>query len=372
MKTRILFLSLFLFILSGTLLSQNLGAYSDYMDQFYIFDKGTSKKFEDLRVQSYMIGGENVLYINNAGHLKMYYQGNITLLERGGITSKNYFAKDHLSGYNIFEKLKVVYKGEIIELSSRCSIYEAQDSLVAFYDLNEESLRVFYKGAIQDIESGMLGSPISKWKSGDNIVAYISSRTNDFKIWYRGDVQVIIKNVEETLFRVGKDIVAYVDPLDESFKAFYKGEIYELNDFAPESFRMGDMFVAFVDHMGEFKIFENGEVKIISTITPEGYMAEDYSLAYIEDGRFWVWHNNQAIEIEAWVPTTYKLDWNTIAYLDNSQRIWVVQNGERKYLSNELVNTFEIYRDLIQMNVKVNRNIIYYQEKFYEGESFFK
>lgn len=359
-------------LLSPMIFAQHLGAYIDYMDHFYIFDKGKNIKIEDLRPQSFKVGGECVLYINNAGHLKMYHNGEVKQLEMGGVYEENYFATDHLATYSVFEKLKVVYNGEPLELSRRCTAYNAEDSLVSFYDKNVESLRVFYKGEILDIESGMVGTPIESWESGDNIVAYISTRTKDFKIWYQGELHIIQKNVAQTRFKAGKDIVAYIDPLDDTFKAFFKGEEFQLDDFAPNSFYMGDGFVAFVNHMGDFKYFGGEDVETISTSTPEGYLAEDKSLAYVIDGRFYAWFNGEATEVEAWVPSTYKLDWNTIAYVDNSLRIWVFQNGERKYLSNEFVNTFEIYRDLIHMNVKVDRNIIYYQDQFFEGESLYK
>jgi len=372
MNKRPLIIAAILMLFSISIWSQHMGAYIDYMDHFYVFDKGENTKLEDLRPQSFKVGGECVLYINSNGHLKMYQNKKVRQLEVGGVQLNNYFATDHLAGYNVFEKLKVVYKGEVIELSNRCTAYQAQDSLIAFYDKNLESLRVFYKGEIQDIESGMIGTPIQDWKSGDNIVAYISSRTKDFKIWYQGESTIIKKNVEDTQFKSGKDMVAYIDPIDESFKAFYKGEVYDIDDFKPQSFKMGDGFVAFVSHMGDFKHYGGDEVELISPATPEGYIAEDYSLAYIEDGRFYVWHNHEAVEVEGWVPEVYKVDWNTIAYVDNSNRIWIYQNGERKYLSNEFVNSFEIYRDLIHMNVKVDRNIIFYQDQFYEGESFYK
>lgn len=352
--------------------AQHYGAYTDYMDKFWVFEKGKSTKIEDLRPQAYMVGGEGVLYINSAGKLMLYADGQLSQLELGGVNLQDLHATDHLIVYNIFEKLKAVQNGEVIELSSRCPIYRVQDSLVAFYDKNKESLRVFYHGQVQDIESGMIGVPVEKFAAGDNIVAYVSSRTKDFKVWYQGEVTTLIKNVADIKFKAGKDVVAYIDPLDQVFKAFYKGEIYTLSDFNPQSFNLGDGFIAFVDQMGEFKYFSNGEVTTISTIPPDGYLCEDYSLAYVQNGRFMIWHNMQALEMEAWVPSVYKIDWNTIAYLDNSQRIWIIQNGEKKFFSNELVNSFDIYRDLIEMNVKVDRNIIYYMGEFYEGESFYR
>lgn len=371
MKKSDLFISLAVLLFSTSwLYAQNLSAYTDYMDHFYVFDHGKSLKVEDLSPQSFKIGGKCIMYVTSGGHLKMYTNGKVTELERTGVSE--YYATDYLATYSIYEKLKVVYQGEILNLSLRCSDYLAVDSLVIFYDKNAESLRVFYKGTVSDIESGIIGDPVKTMIAGDNIFAYISERTNDFKIWYENNVYTVERNVEKTEFKAARDIVAYVDETEQNFKAYYKGETYILDDFVPESYQVGDGFVAFVSQVGEFKVFSSGNVQLINSFAPQSYIAEDSILAYVEDNYFKIWHDGKAIEIEPFVPSSYKMDWNTLAYLDHSNRIWLYQNGEKRYLLNDFVNSFEIYRNLVQMNVKVNKNIIYYEDKFYEGLSDFK
>lgn len=371
MKKRIIVLSIIVSVtLFSKLFAQDLGAYVDYMDRFYIFDKGKSTQVDHLRPQDFKIGGQYVLYISSQGHLMMYNKGETQILER--VKPSEYFATDYLAGYSIYEKLKVVYEGKAIELSNRCTNYEFGDSLVAFYDKNLESLNVFYQGETVEIESGMIGFPVQSWASGDNIIAYISERNKDFKIWYQGESYEIERNVSKTKFKAGRDIVAYVDELEQNFKVFYKGEIYTIEDFIPTSYQVANGFVAYVDQMGEFKIFTDGETNIVSPNTPDAYLASDNILAFIENDYFKAWYNGEVIEIEGYQPSVYKADWNTIAYLDNSNRIFIYSKGERKYLSNELVTEFNIYRDLIQMKVKVDRNIIYYNNEFYEGEKSFR
>lgn len=350
--------------------AQHLSAYSDYMDRFYIFDKGKSIKVEDLKVQDFKVGGECVVYINSGGHLKLYYNGKVERLEAGGIGS--YFATDHLAAYSVFEKLRAVQEGKVYDLSSRCTSYIVEDSLIAFYDKNKESLRVFYNGEIEDIESGMIGSPISEFASGDNIVAYISARTKNFKIWHKGEVTIIEKYIDALEFKAGCDVVAYVDNINQRFKIFYKGKVYKLEDLPPTSFDVGNGFVAYIDYNGAFKVFYNEEVIEISGFAPDTYLTEDYMLVFTEDNYFKTFYKGQIYEVEGYIPKEYKLDWHTIAYLDNSNRMWIYKQGEKQYFANEFVNSFEIYRDLIQLNVKVNRNITYYNKQFYEGQSFFK
>jgi hypothetical protein len=350
-------------------IAQDIGAYSDYQGHFFIFDHGKNIKAEDLLVQSFAIGGECILYINSQGHLKMYKNGTNHELEVGGVT--NYYATDHLAAYSVYEKLKVVdNKGQVVTLSSRCPLYRVEDSLIVFYDKNLESLRIYYKEEVSDIESGLIGMPVSKLSSGDNIVAYISSRSKDFKIWYNGINHTILKYVESLSFKAGKDLVAYVNRMDNTFHVYYKDNDFLLDNFVPKSYKVGDGFVAYISYSDGFKVFYNGEIIAISGSSPDAYYAEDNLMIISESGYFKVFYSGQVYELEAYVPKVFKMDWNSIAYLDNSNRIWFFSKGEKEYLLNDLINSYTIYRDLIIMNAKVDRNIIYYNGEFYEGLSY--
>ncbi|MBN2486047.1 MAG: hypothetical protein JXB34_08735 [Bacteroidales bacterium] len=348
--------------------AQKYAAYTDYMGRFYIFDNGRSQVVDDLPPQSHKIGGTCILYVNSPGHLCIYQNGKSEVLEKSGVTE--YYTGDFLAAYSIYEKLKVIFNGKVIELSNRCPHYYASDSIVSFYDKNSESLKIFYNGKTSEIQSGILGNPVKIWSAGDNIFSYISDINNDFYIWYKGNNYLITRNVGNVRFRAGSDVVAFNDEIDQNFKVFYKGEVFVVDDFMAKSFKAGDGFVAFVTQSDEFKVFENGSTQLISTNPPDEYIAEDKILVFAENNRFKIWFNQNEQEIEAYIPPLFKTDWNTIAYLDNSNRIWIYQDGERKYFANEFVNSFDIYRDLIFMNVKINRNIIYFNGNFYEGGSF--
>ena len=355
-------------VFTGNTPAQKLAAYTDYRDRFFIFDNGNHMKAEDLQVQSFAVGGDCILYINSQGHLKLYQDGVIVKLEVGGVS--RYYATDYLAAYTIFDKLKVVENGQTVTLSMRCPLFQIEDSLIVFYDTNLESLRIYYGGEIEDIESGLVGMPISNLKSGDNIVAYISSRTSDFKIYYRGENHTILNYVGGLSFKAGKDLVAYINPLENSFNVYYKGQDYRVEDFPPESYRTGDNFVAYIDNQGAFKVFSKGLVQEVSSFPPDAYITEDNLLLFTESNYFKIFFNNQVFEVEGYIPRDFKMDWNTVAYVDNTNRIWLFSNGEKRYLINDLINTYEVYRDLIMMNVKVDRNIIYYNDQFFEGVSY--
>jgi len=349
-------------------MAQHLGAYSDYQGHFFIFDHGNSKKIEDLQVQSYVIGGECIMYINNQGNLKIYRNGNVAKLEPGGIDK--YFATDHLAAYQIFDQLFVVINDNPKILSRNCPLYQVQDSLIVFYDKESLLLKIFYKGVVHEIESGLIGKPISRLSSGDNIVAYVSSISKDFKIWYNGQTHAIIDYVDAITFKAGKDIVAYTKNNDNTFHAYYKGDDFQLEEFLPKSFLTGDGLVAYIDNTDAFKVFYNGQVTTISNYAPDSYFASNNLIVFTEYNSLKVFNEGKVHELEGYVPQIYRFDWNTLAYLDNSNRIWVFSNGEKKYLTNDLIDSFEIYRDLILIKAKLNRNLIYYKNQFYSGLSY--
>jgi hypothetical protein len=362
----------------ATARAQDLAAYNNYLDHFYIFDHGKSIKVEDLRANSWAIGGECVLYINSQGNLCLYKDSEVTKLEGGGVTK--YFATDHLCAYSIFQKLKVVENRTPVTLSYNCPIYSVQDSMIVFYDEVKSSLRLYNKGQVTDIESGLLGFPITGVvlpdssigffiAFGDNTVAYISSLTNDFKIWYNGSVNVILSNIGYLPFKAGRDIVAYINKLDNTFHAYYKGNDYVLENFVPKSYKIGDGFVAYVSNTGDFKVFYNGEISTLMSYAPTKYVISD-NLLFFDDGNYFkAFWKGQTIELETFVPNVFSYDWNSLVYLDNTNRVWLFSDGEKKYLLNDLITYIKNYRDLIIMGAKINRTIIYYKGKTYEGST---
>jgi hypothetical protein len=348
--------------------SQHLAAYHDYRDHFFIFDRGEHLKVEDFRAQSFKIGGEQILYINSQGHLKMYSEGKVSELERGG--ASQYYATDHLAAYSIFEKLIVIKNGEPLVLTTRCPVYRVEDSLIVYYDKNREALRIYYNGMAEDIESGLVGMPAHFVHSGDNIVAYVSSRTKDFKIYYQGQNHTIVRAIDRISYKAGRDIVAYISPIDNSFNVFFKGELIRLEDFPPESYRMGDGFVAYVDESGAFKVFSEKGVSEVSSFTPQSYIADDQLLVFSEYEYFKLFSEGQVHELEPFIPRLFKMDLSTVVYVDNTNRIWLYSNGEKKYLANEILNDFNVYRNLVVLDLKMDRTLIYYQGEFYEGLSY--
>ena len=181
-----LWVILLLFLGSNSSPAQHLAAYSDSRGHFFVFDHEEQLMIEELAVRSFEVGGNCILYVDATGHLKCYYNNWVKQLELGGISE--YRATDYLAAYLAYGKLCLVAEGSKKILSYRCPMARIEDSLIVFYDKNQEALQAFYNDTIQEIENGIIGFPATSMASSDNLFAYVSARTGNFNIFYRGIV----------------------------------------------------------------------------------------------------------------------------------------------------------------------------------------
>lgn len=171
----------FLLAAGGSLSAQQLAAFHDNQGRFFIFDNGRTIQAEYLAVTAFSIGGRCIIYADNRNNLKMYYEGKITTLEVNGISE--FKALDYLSVYSLGGIVKIIEEGKVSTISTNSIRYQAEDSLVTFYDTNRQLLAVFYKGRIHILEDGLTGKPYNLFRSGDNMVAYVSARSGELKVF---------------------------------------------------------------------------------------------------------------------------------------------------------------------------------------------
>jgi hypothetical protein len=347
----------------SSLSAQQLAAYHDNQGYFYIFDKGKTIQAEYLPVKSFSIGGQCILYVDNVNHLKMYYKGTITTLEVNQVT--RFEAKDYLSVYSIGDIVKIIENGKVTTISTHAVKYLAEDSLVAFYDVGQSMLAVYYKARIHMLEDGLGGRVQLFFYASDNIVAFVSVRTGDLKVFMNGKISVILPFVSGGSVKTGRDVVAYVAPSEQNFRVFYKGTDYVLEDFPPTSYQTGDDIVAYIDNTGSFKVFSDGETTQITSFPPDFYQVRNKMIIYGEQGYFKTWYNDNPYLLETYVPRKWVASWNTMVYQDLNKNIKVFTNGDTKVLTYDLAEEIYLYRDVIVVNKGMNINNVYYQGRKY-------
>ena len=344
---------------------QHMAVFSDVRHNFYVFDAGTVKKIENLQVLEYQVGGICVAYLNNAGNLKVYYNGKAEFLESGGSSIK-YQATDYLLGYKQFDFLKVFDRGRVKVLSTAVEAYSIQDSLIAWFDRFEQQAKVYYKGEIIVMEEGLLEFPVDYFEGGDNILAYRTTNSDIFKVFYQGEVIELDNIGAEIQYKAGRDIVAYYDNSRSIFKVFYKGETYELEYFEPKSFKVGDEMILYVDYQDNFKLFDRGITYTVMTYPPTSYRVVDRAFTFEDQGFLKTYCDGSVQVIEPFIPQNYKLDWKTIAYLDDVKFVRGVQNCNKFNVTFEPVMDMELIRDLILYKVGYNTYKIYYFGQTFE------
>ena len=361
---RIFLLTLGIVLFAHSTFAQNLAAFHDYRKYFMVFDNGQTKAIDHLPAQSFQIGGNCIPFISNTGEFNVYFKGEVqTLAER--YVSK-YFATRNLLVYFLYDQLYVFDNGKTHMLSSNVKNYAIGDSLVAYYNENTRSSHVYYNGKVTDLERSLVGSPIKEFKAGDNVFAYFNDNTKYFKIFYNGELQDIMQSNDLVRFEAGRNIIAYIDEARNSLHAFYKGEIFDLEDFKPKSFKVGDDMLAYVDNLGDFKVFTNGEVQTISSFEPEVYNVKDSLVVFSEQGYFKVFYNGEIYELENYIPEDFQMQESTIAFIGLNGWLKAFSNGKYFTVTNDLVKMFMVAYNLIYVNTTVKTVKIYYNGKLHD------
>lgn len=357
--TRLIITGFFLLILVIPLSGQELAAFEDNQNRFYIFDDGVITQVEYLPVKSFKVGGNCVLYVDNMDHLKMYYNGEISTLEVNRVDQ--YHALDYLAGYSFSGVVKIIENGVVSTITTNAMQYYPEDSLVVFYDRSRSLLAVYYKGNIEILEDELAGKSYSGLLCGDNLIIYVSDVANDLKAFYLGETIILEPSFLGNHYKPGKDIIAYISDSDQKFKVFYQGEIYILEDFPPVSYQPGDGIVSYTDHNGTFKVFSGGDKYEISGSMPDFYQVRNRMIIYGEQGYFKTWHNGQVYTLENYIPADWEADWNSIVYWDVNRNLKVFSNGENKILTYDLIRDIQLYRDVIVVNKGMNNCNVYYK-----------
>ncbi len=356
----------FLLILSLTFLqgvySQPLAAYHNYQQHFVVFDNGTKTSVENLPVKSYQIGKKCVAYISNSGQFKVYYKGEVKTLAIGGV--ERYYAMRNLLVYFVFNQLYVFDNGKVEMLSGHVKNFAIGDDLVAFFNENKRASYVYYNGRLQEIESSLVGAPITRFAAGNNTFAYFNHNTKYLKVFHEGEVQNVLQSNGQVIYRAGKNMVAYVDYSQNSFHVFYKGEVYDLEDFKPKSFKVGNDVLAYVDNTGSFKVFTDGEVQTLSSFEPDTYDVQDELVIFTELEYFKVFYQNEVYELESYTPKNLQIKDATLAYINVNGWLKAFVEGKQVVVTKDLLRSFVLTYDLIYANTTINKVKIFYKENF--------
>ncbi|MDA3909996.1 MAG: hypothetical protein PF448_01400 [Bacteroidales bacterium] len=230
-------------------------------NQLKVFDNGDTKTLA-IHAGEYRVGDDLIAFYDKQKFLlNVYYQGEIIPLddvlaseaEPEFIVGENTLVYKDAQGY-----LHIFYRGELFELlyAERAKDYKAGRDIVAFVETPVDNFQAFYGGEFIQLEDF---EPKS-FKMGDGFVAYIDS--NDYlKLFDGTETQTISFDAPEEYDVTDELLVFHVQ---NYFKVHWRGKTYTLESHIPESYKMDQNILAYIDEQGYLKVFDRGTKQTLS------------------------------------------------------------------------------------------------------------
>lgn len=357
----------FLFIFFSVLnpdfsFSQNLSAYINIRNEFYVFEDSFTHQIDYLPPLSYKIGGNSIAYIDNKNTFRVYQYGAITAPIRGIVT--DYAVSNDLVFLRTPGSMYVFDDGQLNLLTRFIGPYVLCDSLVGFVDYASRNLMAYHDGTIKVVKEGISDPAATFMASGGNLFAY-KTYDNIFGIYYRGSVYE-----QQTEFPVqvkaGNNVVAYLDEYDEGLRVFYKGETKVIEPFNPRIYFAGNDLLAYVTYDGDFKIFWNGSVYSIGNYNLSKLEVKDNLVLYSDRLNYlYVFYQGKSYKLENFIPASITSSQSTLFYYDQSNRLKIFSAGIEKSMPIETYLSVSADYDVVKMQLQANQFRFFSRGKAY-------
>lgn len=346
--------------------SQGISFFNDYLGNVLIFNNGEIKQIEHQPFRSYKTGNNYLAYEDNAGSMKIYHNNYVHKLSS---FASDYKTSDYLAGLRINTLLKVFDNGEVQTLSFNINNFYLNDDIVVWFDTSDKMLKCYYNAQIFELDDALAtGIESNKVKVGENTVIYVNSQGYQ-NIFYQNKIEELCHAERIKSIDLGRDIVAYVEAPLNSFKVFYYGSFIEVENFEPQSYKLGDGLVAYIDENQSLKVFYNFKKELISLVAPDFYEVTDELIVFAVQNHFNVWYNNNIYTLETgFIPTDYKMNNNVLAYLDQKGNLKFFDGTSIKTISYEKIRKFELHGSILKYAFGVNSENIYFNDKMYKND----
>lgn len=197
--------------------SDNIGAYLNYNEQFKVFYNNQSEVLESQPVKQFQVGRNIVAYVDINNIFKIYYKGESFTIDP--FAPKSFIAGDDVVAFHGNDGyFKIFYKGNLFTIGYYEPRYSVTDRVVAFADPNG-FFKVFYEG-----EQTVLDNYYpEKIKAGYNSVVY-TNKANMLRMFSKGKIYDIT-SMSQLEVRLDYDVLQYKVGLN-AFKMFYDGNYY--------------------------------------------------------------------------------------------------------------------------------------------------
>lgn len=335
-------------------------AFRDFRNFLYVFDNGIQRQVEQQPVRSFKTRGSLLVYADNANDLIAYYKGEKFNL--GDMTATTYEVMPSYMYYRRDLLLSIFDRGQTTALTYFLRDFSASDSLIAFRDRNFDVLKVYYNGAVHELEVTLAGSLV-EYKTGENTVAYIT-RANLFKV-YLDDHVYDLDNMPPMSYEPGGNLVAYVDGLYNYLKVFYNGRILVLEKIIPVSYKAGVDVLAYVADNNAFKVFTGGKLLKVEDYVPDFYTVRDRTVLFFFNNHLQVLLDGVRYELDEFRPQNYQMSENNVAWIDPARRLHIFSEGKTTEVTRDAVKSYELNGNTLRFDLPDGSSRVWYKGKIY-------
>lgn len=197
--------------------SDNIGAYINFNQQFKVFYNNHSEVIDNQAVRDFQVGRNVVAFNDINGQFKVFYAGQVFPLDP--FPPKSYMVGDDVMAYHSYDGyFKIFYKGSLTTIGFYEPKYSVNDRVVNYADPNG-FFKIFYEGQHHMMDNFYP----EKIKSGYNSAVYVN-KANMLRMFSKGQVYDITPMTISEI-RLDYDVLQYKIGFN-AFKMFYDGKYY--------------------------------------------------------------------------------------------------------------------------------------------------
>jgi hypothetical protein len=334
-------------------------------ERFVAFMDGRFEELEPRPPKALHHLGDRLAYLTEAGDLKLCTEGKVVVLDHGAdLTPKRAGA---FLVWKHGNELRMAQEEGTKTLSKNAGEFSVSDSLIAWHDIGDAVLNVYWRGRsfpIADIEKG---SEAPQWQCGPNTLVFYDRSIRRAMLFYRGTVKMLADSIDYARVSTGSDVVAYFDDKDDRFKVFDHGRLTPLEEFPPISFKAGAGIIGYVSNGGRFRCRVHGSTIDLSNAMPTEYWVQDSVLLYVENGKWRTVGENGPETIENYVPEQWAVHGSRVLYLDLNREPRMYRLGAREELSHDTgVKALGLFGDAVTWRDQLGNSRVWWRGRIYE------
>lgn len=361
---KVILAATFLFVVAASN-AQTAVPYVTSADRFGVFHDGQFEELEPRRPQAIFPNGDRLAYLSAEGELRLWADGHVITLQHGETVDVH--TTRGMLAWKQGDLLRVATDNGATTVCRQTGNFSVQDSLVAFHNVIDHTLSVYWRGRSFPVADVLLVDDAPQWKAGSNTLLFFNHAEGKIYLVYRGNTEVLCRGQDYARISPGGDVVAYMDDSDDTFRVFDQEERIDLEPLEPQSFQAGLGQVGYVTNGGALRLYQDHQVYSLSGTAPSTYQVQDSVILWVEDGMLRTFNNGQVVTIERFVPEKWSVSGAMVAYQDLNRELRIWYRGQRIVVTKEPgVQQFELVGDAVVWRSNSGTTKVWWHGKTYE------